>query len=169
MSPAEAPPMPAWTTRDIELAREEHRHSRVPMLALVLVAAMALIGGGIAAYLVFRAPAPGARPEATATPTADALRPPGDLRLRDAGSSITLTWTDPSKGTVPFIVAGGRAENALNPLGSVESGKTSYTLNGISSTADYCFLVAAVYSPQHTVPSSLVCTTRANASPTPRR
>jgi hypothetical protein len=140
------------------------------MLALVLVAAMALIGGGIAAYLVFRAPPPqppGPRP--TATSTAGQLLPPGDLTLRDDGVSITLSWTDPSKGAVPFIVAGGRAGNALNPLGSVESGKSTYTLNGISATADFCFLVAAVYSPEHTVPSSLICTKRASTSPGPRR
>jgi hypothetical protein len=139
------------------------------MMALVLVAAMALIGGGIAAYLVFRGPAPGPGPQPHATSAAATLPPPGDLTLRDDGPSITLTWTDPSKGTVPFIVAGGRAGNALNPLGSVESGKSTYTLNGISATADFCFLVAAVYSPEHTVPSSLVCTRRAGTSASPRR
>ena len=139
------------------------------MMTLVLVAAMALIGGGIAAYLVFRAPTPGPNPQPPATSSVAKLPPPGDLTLRDDGSSITLTWTDPSKGTVPFIVAGGRAGNALNPLGSVESGKSTYTLNGISATADFCFLVAAVYSPEHTVPSSLICTKRTGTSPSPRR
>lgn len=167
--PAVSRPAPVWSPREVGPPPDEHRHSRVPLLALVVVAAMALIGGGIAAYLVSRAPAPGPGPQASASATASDLPPPGDLRLRDNGSSITLTWTDPSRGTVPFIVAGGRAENALNPLGSVESGKTTYTLNGISPTADFCFLVAAVYSPEHTVPSSLVCTKRTNTSPSPRR
>jgi hypothetical protein len=162
-------PAPVWSPRDSERFQDDDRHSRVPMLALILVAAMALLGGSIAAYLVFRAPAPGPGPQPSAPATTAGLRPPGDLRLRDDGSSVTLTWTDPSKGTVPFIVAGGRAENALNPLGSVESGKTTYTLNGISPTADFCFLVAAVYSPEHTVPSALICTKRTNASPSPRR
>lgn len=160
---------PVWSPREIEPPLDEHRHSRVPLLALVVVAAMALIGGGIAAYLVFRAPANGPGPQASASASASDLPPPGDLRLRDDGSSITLTWTDPSRGTVPFIVAGGRAEGALNPLGSVESGNTTYTLHGISPTADFCFLVAAVYSPEHTVPSALVCTKRTNTSPSPRR
>jgi Tetratricopeptide repeat len=167
--PTVARSAPVWSPREIEPPYDEHRHSRVPMLALVVVAAMALIGGGIAAYLVFRAPAHGPGPQASASASAINLPPPGDLRLRDDGSSITLTWTDPSRGTVPFIVAGGRAENALNPLGSVESGKTTYTLHGISPTADFCFLVAAVYSPEHTVPSALVCTKRTNTSPSPRR
>ncbi len=171
--PTVARSAPVWSPREIEREHDEPRHSRVPMLALVVVAAMALIGGGIAAYLVFRAPGQGSGPgpaqRESASATASDLRPPGDLTLRDNGSSITLTWTDPSRGTVPFIVAGGRAENALNPLGSVESGKTTYTLNGISPTADFCFLVAAVYSPEHTVPSALVCTKRTNTSPSPRR
>jgi hypothetical protein len=171
--PTVARSTPVWSPREIERHHDEHRHSRVPMLALVVVAAMALIGGGIAAYLVFRAPGqgpgPGPAQQESASAAASELRPPGDLTLRDNGSSITLTWTDPSRGTVPFIVAGGRAENALNPLGSVESGKTTYTLNGISPTADFCFLVAAVYSPEHTVPSALVCTKRTNTSPSPRR
>jgi hypothetical protein len=159
-------PAPAWSPRD----SDEHRHSRAPLLVLLLVAAMALVGGGIAAYLVLRASHanPGGGPAAPSTANAGALKPPGDLKLRDDGSSITLTWTDPSKGTVPFIVAGGRVDSALNPLGSVESGKNTYTLNGISSTADYCFLVAAVYSSQNTVPSALACTKR-GPSPSPRR
>jgi tetratricopeptide (TPR) repeat protein len=168
LRPAPAPP---WSPRDSGYHHGERRQSRAPMLVLVLVAVMALAGGGIAAYLVFHPPGggPGPAPRATATANSDALKPPGDLKLRDDGSSITLTWTDPSKGTVPFIVAGGRAENALNPLGSVESGKSTYTLSGISSTADYCFLVAALYSPQHTVPSALICTKRAGSSPSSHR
>jgi hypothetical protein len=157
---------PEWSSRH----SDEHRHWRAPMLVLVLIAAMALVGGGVAAYLVFHPPGrdrgPGSQP--TATASAATLQPPGDLKLRDDGSSVTLTWTDPTKGTVPFVVAGGRLDNALNPLGSVESGKNTYTLNGISSTADYCFLVAAVYSPQHTVPSALICTRR-GPPPSPRR
>jgi hypothetical protein len=183
--PFSAPPMqtsglptvarsaPVWSPREIEREHDEHRHSRIPMLALVIVAAMALTGGGIAAYLVFRGPGrgpgPGPAQQESASASASGLRPPGDLTLRDNGSSVTLTWTDPSRGTVPFIVAGGRANGALSPLGSVESGKTTYTLNGISPTADFCFLVAAVYSPEHTVPSALVCTKRTNTSPSPRR
>jgi hypothetical protein len=156
-------------TRDFAVPDDEHRHSRMSILALVLVAAMALAGGITAAVLVLRTPA--ADPAARSTPTtpSQALRPPADLRLRDDGSSVTLTWSDPSRGTVPFIVAGGRAGNALNPLGSVESGKNTYTLNGISASADFCFLVAAVYSPEHTVPSSLICTKRVGPSPSPGR
>jgi hypothetical protein len=164
-APSAFRPTPTWSPDD----RDERRHSRAPLLVLVIVAAMALVGGGIAGFLVLRTPPrnPGPGPVASATAGAGALKPPGDLKLRDDGSSVTLTWTDPSNGTVPFIVAGGRQDSGLNPLQSVESGKTTYTLHGISSTADYCFLVAAVYSSQRTVPSQLACTRR-GAFPTPR-
>ncbi|GII21789.1 fibronectin type III domain-containing protein [Planosporangium mesophilum] len=156
-------PTPTWSPDD----RDERRHSRAPLLVLVVVAAMALVGGGIAGFLVLRTPPRDPGPAASATAGADALKPPGDLKVRDDGSSVTLTWTDPSNGTVPFIVAGGREGSGFSPLQSVESGKTTYTLHGISSTADYCFMVAAVYSSQRTVPSQLACTRR-GASPTPR-
>lgn len=141
------------------------------MVALVLIAAMALAGGVVAAFAVLHAPGGGRRPapRPTATAPAEALKPPGDLTLRDDGTSITLSWTDPTNGAVPFVVAGGRADDAPAPLGSVESGKNTYTLYGLSTRADYCFLVAAVYSPQRTVPSQLVCTRRATSPNASRR
>jgi hypothetical protein len=163
------PAVPAWPPLGAGYRHDEHRHSRVPMLALVLVAAMALVGGGIAAFLVLRAPGSRPAPQPAASATAGAPRPPGDLKLRDDGASITLTWVDPSNGTVPFVVAGGRANGGMNPLGTAESGKSTFTVHGISATADYCFLVAAVYGPERTVPSALACTQRTNATPSPRR
>jgi hypothetical protein len=141
------------------------------MIALILVAVMALVGGGIAFFLVFHGQRGATGGPVTTAPTtaADQLTPPRDLKLRDEGTTITVTWTDPSAGTVPFIVAGGRSGTALKPLGSVESGRTTFQINGLSSSADFCFLVAAVYSGEHTVPSSPACTTRATASPGPSR
>ncbi len=148
---------------------DDHRHSRAPMLALVLVAAMALIGGGIAAYLVLRNPGDRPGPQPSATVAADEAKPPGDLKLRDEGSAVTLTWSDPSDGTVPFIVSAGRPGSALKLAGQVESGRTSFRLDGLPPSADYCFLVTAIYPPNRAVPSSLVCTQRTAASPSQRR
>jgi hypothetical protein len=158
------PPLPGRSDAD------DHRQARVPMLALVLVAAMALLGGGIAAYLVLHGPGGrGPTPGPSASPTAETLEPPRDLKLRDEGTSITLTWTDPSGGTVPFIVAGGRSAAAAKSIGTVESGKTTFRLDGLSPTADFCFLVAAVYSGNNTVLSAPACTTRNTTTPTPKR
>jgi fibronectin type III domain protein len=152
------------------------RRRRAPLVALVLVATLALVGGVISAVVAFQAVR--TRPGSTAAPpgggqpssAGPTFPPPADLRLRDDGTSITLTWTDPSHGTAPFIVAGGRADRAPSPLHTVGSGETTYTVNGLSGTTEYCFLVAAVYSPEHTAPSTLVCTHRSTSpTPTPSR
>jgi hypothetical protein len=165
-TPDPLPPARVWPIHD----SDEHRHSRAPILALVLVAAMALVGGVVAAFLVLRAPARGTHPGPQPSPTAkaEAPQPPGGLKLRDDGTSITVTWTDPTGGAVPFIVMGGRSDTAPNFVGSVESGKTSYPVHGLSPAANYCFLVLAVYSSQSTVPSELACTRR-GSSPSPGR
>jgi hypothetical protein len=131
---------------------------------------MALAGGVVAAFLVLRTPGPRseARPQPSATAEAEAPKPPGDLKLRDDGASITVTWTDPTGGAVPFFVMGDRAGNPPKLVDSAESGKTSYTIHGLSPTANYCFMVVAVYSSQNTVPSELACTRR-GSSPSPGR
>ena len=52
------------------------------------------------------------------TPSASPPAPtaPRDVQLRDDGVAVTLTWTDPSTGSVPFLVAGGRAGEELARL-----------------------------------------------------
>jgi hypothetical protein len=141
------------------------------MLALILVAAMALVGGGIAYFLVLHGPrAGGGGPTATASTAApEQFLPPSDLKVRDEGSTVTLTWADPSSGTAPIIVQGGPTDTAMKTLGTVEAGTTTFQINGLRSSADYCFLIAAVYSGQHVVPSSPACTARIRPSPTPSR
>jgi hypothetical protein len=92
--------------------------------------------------------------------------PPADLRLRDDRESITITWTDPTSGTVPFIVAGGRAGTQLGALASIDPGETSYKVNGLNPRLDYCFTVLAVYSTDTYATSGQVCTQRpGTASP----
>ncbi len=75
------------------------------------------------------------------------------------------SWADPSAGTVPFIVAGGRSGQTLGALASVDAGRTSYTVNGLSPEVDYCFTVLAVYGTDRYATSGQVCTHRASASP----
>src|SRR5207247_2276889 len=102
-------------------------------------------------------PGPIWRPEpAPPTPT-----PPTPVPL----PAVPLPAAPPQVGPPP---AGprhsGRADKVPSPLQSVPSGQTSYTLNGLNPAVDYCFLVAAVYSADHPVPSNLVCTQRAKPS-----
>jgi hypothetical protein len=91
--------------------------------------------------------------------------PPADLRLRDDTTTITITWTDPTGGGVPFMVAGGRAGQKLGVMATVDPGQTSYTVNGLNGKLDYCFTVLAVYSTDTFATSGQVCTDRERATP----
>ncbi|MCM0678315.1 fibronectin type III domain-containing protein, partial [Micromonospora phytophila] len=86
--------------------------------------------------------------------------PPGGLKLRDDAATITLSWTDPTGGGVPFMVAGGRAGQALGVMATVDPGQITYTVNGLNSRVDYCFTVLAVYSTDSFATSGQVCTDR---------
>ncbi|WP_420811773.1 fibronectin type III domain-containing protein [Micromonospora endophytica] len=138
------------------------RAALVVALISVVVAVAAVVGVGLL-LLDRRA----AVPETTAGPTTEVGAPPTDLALRDDAATITLTWTDPSGGLVPFVVAGGRTGAPLRMMATVESGQTSYTVNGLSSRVDYCFTVLAVYDTDQLATSSQVCTSR-EAPSTPR-
>jgi hypothetical protein len=136
----------------------------------VIIIILALVGGAIAAVIAFVAAkpknqsAPPAKPHNNVVTSAPAGGAPRDLKLRDEGATVTLTWTDPSPGTVPFIVAGGRV-GALRQLQTVPAGSTTYTVNGLNPTVEYCFTVAAVYDTSRVELSDLACTKRATASP----
>lgn len=141
----------------------------------VIVAAAAATVAAVAAVLAVvivladdPAPHPDVADGTNAAPTL-AGDPPTDLRLRDDGVAVTVTWTDPSAGTVPFIVAGGRSGQTLGAMATTEPGETSYTVNGLNPRLDYCFAVFAVYSTNQYATSGQVCTVRATlATPTPR-
>jgi hypothetical protein len=147
---------------------------RSPLIALLIIVVLAVIGGTVAATIAFVASRPdhsGGAPVATGSdsvapsgaPTA-ASGAPRDLKLRDAGTSVTLTWTDPTAGTVSFIVAGGQ-QGALRRLQVVVPGTTTYTINGLNPKLEYCFTVAAVYGTDRVELSDLACTKRGSTSP----
>ncbi|GAA3190624.1 tetratricopeptide repeat protein [Dactylosporangium siamense] len=166
-----------WTTPPPE---QDVGRRRSPLTALLVILIVAVLGGITAAVVSFIAARPdppaairdGQPPASAATsknePTgpsgpsgAAAANPkaPGALKLRDDKTSITLTWTDPSKGSAPFIVAGGQ-QGALRQLQVLAAGATTYTLNGLNPTLDYCFTVAAVYGTDSVALSGLACTQR---------
>ena len=132
------------------------------------VAVVAVAGLG-AVVLTRDDPPPGGSAPTAVAPTAAAPTaagpPPGDLKLRDNSTTITLTWTDPSGGAVPFMVAAGRAGQALGVMATVDPGKTSYTVNGLNSRVDHCFTVLAVYSTDSFATSGQVCTARERSTP----
>lgn len=137
----------------------------VAVLAAAGVAAVAIVGTGVVVFLRTDpavAPLPEApRASAAGTPSGvPSAPPPTELSLRDDLTSVTLTWTDPSGGVVPFVVAAGQAGQQLGAKDRVEPGRTSYTLNGLSAEVDYCFTVLAVYSTETFTTSGQVCTNR---------
>ncbi|MEU7575773.1 fibronectin type III domain-containing protein [Micromonospora sp. NPDC049240] len=142
------------------------RNRTVPALVVggAVLALVAVVAGG-AVWLnrdaAPPAPSPGAvKPKVTGPP-------PGDLRLRDDTTTITVTWTDPTDGGVPFVVAGGRAGQKLGVMATVDAGQTRYTVNGLSARLDYCFTVLAVYSTDSYATSGQVCTDREGGGATP--
>ncbi|MFC7483714.1 hypothetical protein ACFQX7_31990 [Luedemannella flava] len=92
---------------------------------------------------------------------------PTRLKLTDEGTSVTITWQDPSDGTVPFIVAGARSGEESHPMQSIPAGRTRSTIHGLNTRYDYCFTVAAVYSIDVVARSTQVCTHRLSTATTP--
>ena len=162
-APVTAPPYPTPA---------EDRHGiRLPLFAVGVVAVAVLVAVAVIAVITFLRPAPSPAPQAQGTPSAlPSANPsvtasaPSGLQLRDAGDTVTLTWTDPSAGTVPFFVEVGQAGGQMRLYGRLSPGETTYPVVGLNPKLDYCFSVVAVYSTTLLAPSSLVCTRRTPGS-----
>src|SRR5690606_17572112 len=102
-----------------------------------------------------------------APPVTIAPSAPTDVRIKDEGGSVTLTWVDPSDGTVAFIVTGAREGEPFRALDSVPAGRTSSVIYGLNTRYNYCFTVAAVWAPEVITPSSRTCTNRSSTSSAP--
>ncbi|WP_412740274.1 tetratricopeptide repeat protein [Krasilnikovia sp. MM14-A1259] len=85
---------------------------------------------------------------------------PTDVRLRDSGSSLEVTWTDPASGMTSFVVSVGHPGEVLKPMGQVGPGQTSFSLKGLNAKLDYCVAVVAVYSTTKFASSPQTCTGR---------
>lgn len=143
-------------------------HSRgtsgVPAVVAIGAAAAAVIAAVVVVMvgmtvLLDRQTGPTGTPQRS-DPAGAAADPPTGVRLTDDRTAITINWTDPTAGTVPFILASGRSGQQLGALATVAPGTTTFTVNGLNPEADYCFAVLAVYSADEYVPSDQVCTTR---------
>ncbi|MEV8512602.1 tetratricopeptide repeat protein [Dactylosporangium sp. NPDC051484] len=161
---ATAPPLPSDGSP---------RRRRSPLVAILVIVVVAVLGGGIATAVTYFAASrdetaapPSTGPPSSVPPSAAPgagpagnPRAPGGLKLRDDKSSVTLTWKDPSGGSVPFVVAGG-AQGAMRELQGLPAGSTQVTINGLNPKLEYCFTVAAVYGTQDVQLSDLACTSR---------
>jgi hypothetical protein len=92
---------------------------------------------------------------------------PSDVRLRDSGTKIEVTWQDPSGGTVSFLVAMGHPGEQLKPVATLGPGQTSYEMGALNPNLNYCFAVLAVYRNNQFATSAESCTSRASGVPSP--
>ena len=94
-------------------------------------------------------------------------RPPTDVRLRDAGSTIEVSWRDPTDGTVSFVVMVGRTGEQLKAMGRLGPAQTELELHGLNARLDYCVAVVAVYAANKIATSPQTCTSRTGSTPAP--
>jgi hypothetical protein len=94
-------------------------------------------------------------------------QPPTDVQLRDAGSTIEVSWRDPTDGTVSFVVMVGRTGEQLKAMGRLGPAQTELELHGLNARLDYCVAVVAVYAANKVATSPQTCTSRTGSTPTP--
>ncbi len=94
-------------------------------------------------------------------------QPPTDVRLRDSGSTIEVSWRDPTDGTVSFVVMVGRTGEQLRAMGRLGPAQTELELHGLNARLDYCVAVVAVYAANKIATSPQTCTSRTGSTPAP--
>jgi eukaryotic-like serine/threonine-protein kinase len=159
IQPIPAAPPPSWDpdlTSRIAQSRPPRRR-RMLLLALLAV----LVGGaiGLAITLLNGQNTRTQPPPSTSTPQTVSNPPdvtttipqggdpafaPTLKPVKDDGTSITLTWTDPTAGKAQFVVvdvSGPRPE----PLITVAAGQTTYTVENLNPAATkYCYQIIAI-------------------------
>ena len=150
---ADERPLPAYPRRG--------GTGRGPAVFAAIAAALAAVIA-VVALIVVLANRDGAGAD---VPTLGGGRPPSDVRLRDTGATMRVTWSDPTDGTVSFMVTGAHSGEPLTLMGRVGPGQTQLTLNGLNAELDYCFAVVAVYGEGKLNTSPTTCTARSRAEP----
>ena len=90
--------------------------------------------------------------------------PPTNVALKDEGSRIRVTWTDPASGKVSFLVAMAHPGEQLKPVSTLGPGQTSFVMSSLNANLNYCFAVVAVYRDNKFATSQQACTDRPTAT-----
>ncbi|MEU8656864.1 tetratricopeptide repeat protein [Actinoplanes philippinensis] len=153
-----------WSTspqQDAAAGGPYQRKGRGLAVGLTVVATLvALVAvGALVFVLIGRDDGGPVTPVATASAGVPQLggEPPTKVRLKDRGSSIDLSWQDPSDGKAPFMITMARDGQQHKPVAQVELGKTRTTVSGLNPKLEYCFAVVAVYSSDKYASSNQVC------------
>jgi len=165
-SPAYSPPPPqAYRDSEPTYHVTSPRKVRGATMAAMVAAAAAVLAAGFVVIQVMSGGGGGDTPPPASQGPRLAGEPPTELKVRVDGTAITVTWKDPTDGTVPFIVAGAQEGRQHKAMMNVNPGESSATINGLNPRLGYCFTVLAVYSTEEFAASGQVCTQR--NSPTP--
>jgi hypothetical protein len=91
---------------------------------------------------------------------ADPHAAPQDVLLRDDGTSVTITWSDPSGGTGGVLVSVSRAGVPAGPPQTLPPGTRQHRITGLDPQADYCVVLAVIYGRDTVAKAAQVCTKR---------
>jgi serine/threonine protein kinase len=86
---------------------------------------------------------------------------PRDIRItEDKGNAVTIGWTDPTPGTVTFVVVGTGPNGEKLETKSIHRGTHTTTYSQLNPQNNYCFVVGAVYAVDSVALAPQVCTKR---------
>jgi hypothetical protein len=134
-------------------SRDLRRRRRTPRWAIMLP--VVALAGGTLMGLAYRS----AQRPADPPPAAPSEGPLSVVAtsITDQGSTVRLTWTDPTDGEATFVISEITADGA-RPLREVPPGQTETVIVGLDpAAAQYCFRVLAVRGGQ-TAASATTCT-----------
>jgi hypothetical protein len=155
LPPLTTPPVPASPPRPAGVRKPSRVRRHWRTVAAGLGAAVAFGAAGLAL-----ADLPRGQRSAVAAPAASAAPGPSDVTLRDEGSRITVTWTDPSAGRAGMLIAVARAGQPAGPLITLPAGTRQYAFTGLDDVADYCVMLAVAYPDDRIARAEQTCTHR---------
>lgn len=156
-NPADEPPK--WRTQ------RRRRVGPWPFVAAALVGVLLGVGALVAYHLSAgnsgspKAGGASATPSTAPTASADPSIKPTNVKLTDHQVSVTLTWTDNTKGKASYLVLGGPIGQTMARV-SEAAPTTTREIDGLNDTVDYCFRVMAVVTVDDIGVSDSVCTNR---------
>jgi tetratricopeptide (TPR) repeat protein len=125
------------------------------------LAALLAVAGAVVAVANRPVGAAEHRPAGTPGTPARAPRPaPRDLVLRDEGTSITVSWSDPSGGTAQVLLAVAEAGQPTGPLRGLAAGTREKKITDLDAVVDYCVVLAEIYPDDAAARAAQVCTHR---------